>query len=71
MPNYFRESIPQNQVMHITSSQKIIDTLVDYDFLRNIGQIFFFMSMFGTLWLIFFFLSNKRLISHKVWHNMF
>jgi hypothetical protein len=71
MPNYFRNSISQNEVLHKTYSQKIIDTIIDYDFLRNIGQIFFFISIFGCLWLIFLFLSNKRLISHKVWHNMF
>lgn len=71
MPNYFKNSISQTEIYHSNSSQKIIDTIVDYDFLRNIGQIYFFVSFFGALWVIFFFLSNKRLISHKVWHNMF
>ncbi len=45
--------------------------MVDYNFLRHMGVIFFFMIIFACMWTVFFFLSNKRVITNKTWHGMF
>jgi len=69
-PNFFESKLEPNTVYH-KSPQKIIDMFTDYDFLRNMGQLFFFIIVFTCMWLVFLFLSNKKLISHKLWFNMF
>ena len=70
MPNFFSSFLLPSQSYH-PAPQKIIDTFVDYNFLRHLGQIFFFIIVFTGIWLLFLFLSNKRLISNKTWHGMF
>lgn len=70
LPNFFKGQILPNKVYH-HAPQKIIDLFVDYDFLRNMGQIFFFIIMFSGMWMVFLFLSSKKLISNKLWFNMF
>ena len=39
--------------------------------MRHVGVIFFFIIIFACMWAVFFFLSNKRLITNKTWHGMF
>lgn len=70
MPNFFSSYLSPSKSYH-PASQKVIDIFVDFNFLRHVGQIFFFIVVFGVIWLIFLFLSNKRLISNKIWHGMF
>lgn len=68
-PNFFLSSLNPETTYH-RSPQKIVDMLVDYDFLRNLGQIFFFIILFAGMWLILLFLSSKKLISNKLWFNL-
>ena len=70
VPNIFGSRLEPDKVYH-ASSLKVIDIFTDYDFLRHLGQIFFFLAVFAVMWLIFCLLSNKRLISDKLWHHMF
>lgn len=70
MPNFFSSFLSPNKSYH-PASQKVIDIFVDFNFLRHVGQIFFFIIVFAILWVILLFFSNKRLISHKIWHGMF
>jgi len=70
MPNFFSSFLSPNKSYH-PASQKVIDIFVDFNFLRHVGQIFFFIIVFAVLWVILLFLSNKRLISNKTWHGMF
>jgi hypothetical protein len=70
LPNFFSKFIDAETSYH-SSSQKVVDLLVDYNFLRYMGVIFFFLIIFACMWVLFFFLSNRRLITHKTWHSMF
>lgn len=45
--------------------------LVDYIFLRNVGQIFVMIVVMFCFWLVFLILGNKRIMKHKIWLNFF
>lgn len=70
LPNFFSKFLDPNKSYH-PGSQKVVDMFQDYNFLRNVGQIFFFLIVFAIMWFIFSILSNRRLISHKTWNSMF
>ncbi len=52
-------------------SQKIADVFIDFNFLRHLGQVLFFIVLFAGFWFLFLFLSNKRLVGNKTWHSFF
>lgn len=49
----------------------IKNTLVDYIFLRNVGQIFVMIVVFICFWFVFLMLGNKRIMLHKIWFGFF
>lgn len=71
LPNWPSLGVASDLVVHTTANQRTIDIFIDYNFSRNVGQIFFFMVLLIPFWLIFLFLSNKRIVEHKKWHELF
>ena len=65
LPNWLSIPIPKDVTLHESSTQKTIDIFVDYNFIRNVGQILLPIIVAFSFWLIFFILSNKRVVSHK------
>ncbi len=45
--------------------------LVDYIFLRNVGQIFVIIVVAICLWFVFLILGNKKIMKHKIWFSFF
>jgi len=70
MPNFFAGYLEAGKAYH-SVPLKVIDAFVDADFLRNVGQVLFWVCVFACVWIAFAVLSNKRLVSDKLWHNMF
>ena len=71
LPNWPGLAIVDDLTIHATSNQKTIDIFLDYNFSRNVGQIFFFIVFLIPFWLIFLILSNRRVVEHKKWNTFF
>ena len=49
----------------------IKNALVDYIFLRNVGQILVMIVVALCFWFVFLMLGNKRIMRHKIWFGFF
>jgi hypothetical protein len=70
LPNWPSQGIASDLTIHTTSNQKTMDVFLDYNFSRNVGQIFLFLVIFSPLWFLFLILSNRRVVDHKLWNSI-
>ena len=65
LPNWLSIPIAKDVTLHEDSTQKTIDLFVDYNFVRNVGHIIFAVVIYFGFWIVFFILSNKRVVWHR------
>lgn len=69
LPNWFTPTMP-SYPLHPTSTQRTKDIFTDFNFLRNMGHIFFIIVIVIGIWAIFFIVSRGWVRGDEGWRGV-